>query len=36
VFDAFAAAHYSAETELREHYRGPRTIRFEELQITGA
>ncbi len=36
VFEAFAAAHYSAETELREHYLGPRTIRFEELQITGA
>jgi predicted Zn-dependent protease len=36
VYEAFAAAHYSTETELREHFHGPRTIRFEDLQITGA
>jgi predicted Zn-dependent protease len=35
VYDAFAAAHFSRETELRENYQGPMSIRFDELQVTG-
>ena len=35
AYDAFAAAHFSKETELRENYQGPVAIRFDELQITG-
>jgi predicted Zn-dependent protease len=35
AYDAFAAAHFSQETELRENYQGPVAIRFDELQITG-
>ena len=35
VYDAFAAAHFSSETELRENYQGPVAMRFDALQVTG-
>jgi len=35
VYDAFAAAHFSRETELRKNYQGPVAIRFDALQVTG-
>ncbi len=35
VYDAFAAARYSRDTELRGDYFGPPAIRFASLQVTG-
>ena len=35
AYDAFAEARFSSETELRGSYRGPKTIRFENLRVTG-